>query len=120
MCNELQHKSENIRLRHENAQLKEQNKELYKDNTSLYALLYEIRKAAGDPEGKLMQDDLIRHIANHRQSVERSAVPWADNYNKWRATFQSGELAAQTAFSMMMQALEKAEHYEKMIDQGVA
>ncbi|MDX1400256.1 MAG: hypothetical protein R3204_17125 [Oceanospirillum sp.] len=44
----------------------------------------------------------------------------ASNYAAWRITFQSSEAAAKAAFDMMMQAREKATHYEKMIDQGIA
>lgn len=33
-----------------------------KTTTSLFNLIYEIRVAAGDPEGKLMQDELVEKI----------------------------------------------------------
>lgn len=45
-------------------------KELAQENASLYNLLAHIRAAAGDPEGKLMQDELVKHIrslAEHKQ-----------------------------------------------------
>ena len=102
MCNKLQHDSENIRLRHEVEHLKAALREQQRDNIQLYTLIYEIRKAAGDPEGRLMQDELIRHI--EKLQVRASASASADDYNAWRITFQSGEAAAQAAFAMMMQA----------------
>lgn len=55
----------------ENADLKRKHKELTQENMALYALLYEIRKAAGDPEGRMMQDELIEHIAALAKSEQR-------------------------------------------------
>ena len=55
----------------ENASLNSKYKELTQENMALYALLYEIRKAAGDPEGRLMQDDLVEHIAAMAKSEQR-------------------------------------------------
>ena len=37
----------------------------------LIGLLADIRKAAGDPTGKLMQDELVAHIAALRANAER-------------------------------------------------
>ena len=36
------------------------------DDLALLSLLADIRKAAGDAEGKLMQSDLVAHIASLR------------------------------------------------------
>ena len=38
---------------------------------ALLGLLADIRKAAGDPTGKLMQDELVAHIAALRADAER-------------------------------------------------
>lgn len=38
--------------------------DLHEENTSLYYLLSDIRAAAGDPSGKLMQKELVEHIAS--------------------------------------------------------
>lgn len=114
MCNERQHAAENVKLRHDVARLKESAR-YHEDLHSSYAgLVHEIRKAAGDPEGKLMQDELIKHIenlANRKQSA---------GYDAWRITFQSPEHAAKAAFDMMMEARRKTEHLESMIDHGIA
>lgn len=49
--------------------------ELQHENTSLYYLISSIRQAAGDGEGKLMQDKLIKHIEQlHRDAEEARAV----------------------------------------------
>lgn len=37
---------------------------------ALFQLLGNIRKAAGDPEGKLMQDELIAHIAGLKRRLD--------------------------------------------------
>lgn len=55
----------------ENADLNARLKELIQENMSLYALIYEIRKAAGDPEGRMMQDELVEHIAALAKSEKR-------------------------------------------------
>jgi len=48
---------------------------LQHENTSLYYLISGIRQAAGDGEGKLMQDELIKHIEQlHRDAEEARAV----------------------------------------------
>lgn len=36
----------------------------------MLALLYAIREAAGDKEGRLMQDELVKHIARLRRDAE--------------------------------------------------
>lgn len=38
------------------------------------SLLADIRAAAGDPEGKLMQDELVEHITGMAQDAERYLV----------------------------------------------
>lgn len=38
---------------------------------ALLRLLGSIREAAGDPEGKLMQDELVDHIRAMREELER-------------------------------------------------
>ena len=38
----------------------------------LFALIADIRKAAGDPTGKLMQDELVAHIAGLRATSDRA------------------------------------------------
>ncbi len=45
---------------------------LREENASLYHLIADIRAAAGDPEGKLMQDDLVEHVREIRD--ERDAL----------------------------------------------
>lgn len=84
------------------------------ENCSLYSLIASIRKAAGDPEGKLMQDELIKHIENLANRKQSSG------YDAWRITFQSPDHAAIAAFDMMMEARRKAAHLESMIDRGIA
>lgn len=48
--------------------------DIHTDNTdtlnSVLRLLADIRKAAGDPEGKLMQDELVRKIRRMRCALE--------------------------------------------------
>jgi hypothetical protein len=41
------------------------------ENTSLLNLLADIRLAAGDPTGKLMQDELVAHIAGLKDALSR-------------------------------------------------
>ena len=41
------------------------------ENYGLLSLLFDIRKAAGDPTGKLMQGELVAHIAALRADAER-------------------------------------------------
>jgi hypothetical protein len=41
------------------------------ENYGLLSLLYDIRKAAGDKDGKLMQDELVARIAGLRVDAER-------------------------------------------------
>jgi len=48
--------------------------------TALLYLLARIREAAGDPEGKLMQDELVEHISKLRKQrdiYEHSHVLWS-------------------------------------------
>lgn len=71
MCNKRQHDSENMRLKHEITHFKARISELQDESQALYQLLYEIRKAAGDPEGRLLQDDLVAHIADLAKSEIR-------------------------------------------------
>ena len=47
--------------------------ELLEENASLYSLLANIRAAAGDAEGRLMQDELVAHIASMRKEVAEQA-----------------------------------------------
>ncbi|WP_309386071.1 hypothetical protein [Cerasicoccus frondis] len=47
-----------------------QAKDTQGDNTALLYLLADIRKAAGDPLGKLCQDQLVEHIADIRARAE--------------------------------------------------
>lgn len=54
----------NRQLVKKNAELKGQVKELIAENMSLYSLLADIREAAGDKEGRLMQDELVFRIKN--------------------------------------------------------
>jgi hypothetical protein len=41
------------------------------ENFGLLSLLYDIRIAAGDKDGRLMQDELVAHIASLRADAER-------------------------------------------------
>lgn len=41
------------------------------EDLALLSLLADIRKAAGDPTGKLMQDELVAHIAALRVNADR-------------------------------------------------
>ena len=41
------------------------------EDMALLSLLADIRKAAGDPMGKLMQSELVEHIAALRADAER-------------------------------------------------
>ena len=50
------------RLRQDRDAFKRQTNELAEENQSLFKLIYEIRCAAGDPEGKLMQSELVNKI----------------------------------------------------------
>ncbi|WP_010322981.1 hypothetical protein [Marinobacterium stanieri] len=48
---------------------------LVAENQSLYALIVDMRAAAGDPKGELMQDELIQHIKQLNQdAAEAKAV----------------------------------------------
>lgn len=51
----------------------EEIEELKEELSSLYYLVYRIRKAAGDPDGRPMQDELIEHISKLRKMAQ-------DNY----------------------------------------
>jgi len=121
MCNNRQHDSENVRLRHENAELKASRSE-YMDMLQAYSgLLYEIRKAAGDQEGRLMQNELIAYIAELKQSADAiHARNTAQDWPAWRITFQSSDQAGQAAFSMLKQARDEIEKLNVMINQGIA
>lgn len=56
-------------------QLVDSHADIQHENTSLYYLISGIRQAAGDGEGKLMQDELIKHIEQlHRDAEEARAV----------------------------------------------
>lgn len=57
-------------LRQENNKLRKQNKTKNPDTIYLLNLLADIREAAGDPEGKLMQDELVEHIRRLREKAE--------------------------------------------------
>lgn len=61
------------RLRKDRDALSQINKNLAEENHSLHALLYEIRVAAGDPDGRLMQDGLIELIRGHREAYHADA-----------------------------------------------
>lgn len=50
------------RLRKDRDSLSRINQDLAEENASIYRLLYEIRVAAGDTEGRLMQHELIQVI----------------------------------------------------------
>ena len=54
--------TEAARLRTDRDALSRINQDLAEENASLHRLLYEIRVAAGDPEGRLMQSELIKKI----------------------------------------------------------
>lgn len=44
-----------------------------RDEYSLLRVLADIREAAGDPEGRLMQDELVRRIAVFRDALSEIA-----------------------------------------------
>lgn len=43
--------------------------DLRAQNTSLFRLLADIRAAAGDPSGRLMQDELVEHIGKLKEAA---------------------------------------------------
>jgi hypothetical protein len=49
--------------------------ELLAENMSLYLLLASVREAAGDPHGRLMQDELVARIAVLAEGVEPVSGP---------------------------------------------
>lgn len=52
--------------------------ELEQENASLLRLVYDIRVAAGDPKGRLMQDELVRSIAEPSEQPAAETVPIAE------------------------------------------
>ena len=54
---------------HSGYSLAKQALELREENASLYQLLADIRAAAGDDEGRLMQDELVVHVAKMRKEL---------------------------------------------------
>lgn len=48
------------------------------DNTGLLSLLYDIRAAAGDKEGRLMQSELVELIARQREECDQMRAAEAD------------------------------------------
>lgn len=48
--------------------------ELQCRDIGLLSLLYDIRKAAGDPEGKLMQDELVARIAALKAASDAASI----------------------------------------------
>lgn len=121
MCTERQHDAENVRLRHENAELRASRSEYMDMLQNHSGLVYDIRKAAGDPEGRLMQDDLVAYIAELKQTAEKTAArKTATNWPAWRMTFQSDRQAAKAAFAALIEARKENEHLKTMIDHGIA
>lgn len=53
-------------------------------------LLADIREAAGDPEGKLMQDELVARIRRMREGLE--SIASEDNIG-WMTRFRSRKIA---------------------------
>lgn len=54
---------------------------------ALLELLYDIRKAAGDPEGKMMQEELVEKIAQQTTEIaqlESSLETWEQAHNRLR------------------------------------
>lgn len=62
---------------HDNEQLRARVKDQNHDNAALLNLVADIRAAAGDPDGKLMQEDLVKHIeqlvANQKKPRKKAA-----------------------------------------------
>lgn len=48
--------------------------DLRAQNTSLFRLLADIRAAAGDQSGRLMQDELVEHIRNMRRDADAYSI----------------------------------------------
>ena len=142
MSTERQHDSENVRLRHEVAGLKAEvvkakkyvrqqmdahsglvrkNKELSSENQQLYRLICDIRKAAGDPEGRLMQDELVAYIAELKQAADAiRARNTSCDWPTWRATYQSDAQAAMSAFNALVEARKEIDYLRSIVDQGIA
>lgn len=121
MCTERQHDAENVKLRHENAELKASRSE-YMDMLQSYSgLVYEIRKAAGDPEGRLMQDEFVAYIAELKQAADAiHARNTAQDWPMWRATYQSDAQAAMSAFNALVEARKEIDYLRSIVDQGIA
>jgi len=54
-------------------------------STTLLGLVADIRAAVGDPKGKLMQDDLVKHCRKLFKAATRSKKALADFDNKREA-----------------------------------
>jgi len=61
--------------------------QIHADNVALLKLLADIRCAAGDPEGRLMQDELVKHIADMRRDHDRLIAALTAEGEKHKATF---------------------------------
>lgn len=48
--------------------------DLKAQNASLLRLLADIRSAAGDPNGRLMQDELVEHIGTMRRDADAYSI----------------------------------------------
>lgn len=64
-------KEERDELRESQRLACERTAEVLLDNNSLLHLIARIREAAGDPEGKLMQDELVEYVGKLRKDKER-------------------------------------------------
>ena len=62
--------------------------QIHADNVALLKLLADIRCAAGDPEGRLMQDELVKHIADMRRDHDRYRAAFLSEQDKHKETFE--------------------------------
>jgi hypothetical protein len=79
----------------------------------LLNLLADIRAAAGDPEGKLMQDELVEHIAqlyrNSEHDLPEAVAEIARLKREHRAMSKGAEINARVAQSQAKQIAELRE-----------